>query len=81
MINHRKGETKNLEKLLKGNRDKMDLLQQEYSAYNRALKETESTLSNTSQLSYIEIISFLKNIIFLLSRLHQFRKESKIKSD
>lgn len=48
MINHRKGETKNLEKLLKGNRDKMDLLQQEYSAYNRALKETESTLSNSS---------------------------------
>lgn len=46
MINHRKGETKNLEKTLKGNRDKMDLLQQEYSAYNRALKETESTLSS-----------------------------------
>ncbi len=46
MINHRKGETKNLEKLLKTNRDKMDLLQQEYSAYNRALKETESTLGS-----------------------------------
>ncbi len=46
MINHRKGETKNLEKLLKSNRDKMDLLQQEYSAYNRALKETESTLNS-----------------------------------
>lgn len=46
MINHRKGETKNLEKSLKTNRDKMDLLQQEYSAYNRALKETESTLGS-----------------------------------
>jgi chromosome segregation ATPase len=46
MINHRKGETKNFDKQLKGNRDKMDLLQQEYSAYNRALKETESTLGS-----------------------------------
>ena len=46
MINHRKGETKNLEKTLKSNRDRMDLLQQEYSAYNRALKETESTLGS-----------------------------------
>lgn len=46
MINHRKGETKNFEKQMKANRDKMDLLQQEYSAYNRALKETESTLGS-----------------------------------
>ena len=46
MINHRKAETKNLDKTIKMNKDKMDLLQQEYSAYSRALKETETTLSS-----------------------------------
>ena len=48
-VNQRRAETKNLEKSLKINKEKMDLLQQEYSAYNRALKETEATL-NTNNL-------------------------------
>lgn len=43
-INQRKAETRNLEKSVKMNKDRMDQLQQEYSAYSRALKETETTL-------------------------------------
>jgi chromosome segregation ATPase len=46
MINHRRAETKNLDKTIKMNKDKMELLQQEYSAYSRALKETETTLNS-----------------------------------
>lgn len=45
MINQRNSERKNLEKSLKLNKDRTETLQQEYSAFNRALKETENTLS------------------------------------
>jgi chromosome segregation ATPase len=45
MLNHRRSEIKNQEKSLKINKDKMDLLQQEYSEYDRALKETEKALN------------------------------------
>ena len=57
-LNQRKAETKNYEKSLKINKDKMDLLQQEYSAFNRALKETEAALSATNSVS---IFIFLDN--------------------
>jgi hypothetical protein len=46
ILNQRRSETKNLDKSIKMNKDKMDLLQQEFNAFNRALKETEGALSN-----------------------------------
>lgn len=45
ITNQRHSEIKNLEKSLQINKDKMDLLQQEYSQFNRALKETENKLT------------------------------------
>ncbi len=45
ILNQRRSEIKNFEKSIKINRDKMELLQQEYSAFSRALKETEQALS------------------------------------
>lgn len=58
MINQRKSEAKNLEKSIKLNKDRMDTLQQEYSAFSRALKETEGTL-NTINLEKAQKSSFL----------------------
>jgi chromosome segregation ATPase len=55
-LNQRKSETKNLDKSLKINKDKMDTLQQEYSAYNRALKETESALNAINMVNNFIII-------------------------
>ena len=45
ILNQRKAEIKNLDKMLKSNRDQIDRIQEEYSAFNRALKETEKTLN------------------------------------
>lgn len=46
ITNQRYSEIKNLEKSLQINKDKMDTLQQEYSQFNRALKETETKLAS-----------------------------------
>lgn len=52
MINQRKTEIKNLEKLLKLNKDQIDNIQDKYSKFSRALKETETmlTAANTVRL-------------------------------
>ena len=63
-LNQRKAETKNYEKSLKINKDKMDLLQQEYSAFNRALKETEAALNATNLVSLL--FNLGKCVIFKL---------------
>lgn len=58
MINQRKSEAKNMDKTLKLNKDRMDTLQQEYSAFSRALKETEATL-NTVNMEKAQKNNFL----------------------
>lgn len=55
VTNQRNSETKNLEKSLKINKDKVDVLQQEYSAFSRALKETESALN---AINFVSLIKF-----------------------
>ena len=51
MKNQRTAEMKNIEKALKNNKMKMDILQEEYNAYNRALNETEKQLSSLNSVS------------------------------
>ncbi|CAF0999398.1 unnamed protein product [Brachionus calyciflorus] len=46
VINQRKSEQKNLDKTLKLNKEKKDVLQQEFSAFDRALKETMNQLNS-----------------------------------
>lgn len=48
MINTRKSEHKNLDKSLKLNKERKDVLQQEFSAFDRALKETVSQLNSVN---------------------------------
>lgn len=45
LLNQRKAESHNLEKSLKINKEKMDIVQQEFSSFNKILKQTESQLS------------------------------------
>jgi hypothetical protein len=52
MLNQRKAEIKNLEKNLKSNKDQIDRIQDEYSAFNRALKETENALNSINTVRY-----------------------------
>lgn len=54
ITNQRNSEIKNLEKSLQINKDRMDLLQHEYSQFNRALKETENKLSAINLVIKIE---------------------------
>ena len=51
MKNQRTAELKNIEKSLKNNKTKMEILQEEYNAYNRALNETEKQLTSLNSVS------------------------------
>jgi hypothetical protein len=73
-LNQRRSEIKNLEKSIKINRDKMELLQQEYSAFSRALKETEQALT------VINTVGFFFGSYYCLFSLKSFKKRKKYKS-
>lgn len=51
ITNQRVSEIKNLDKSLQITKDRMDTLQQEYSQFNRALKETEAKLTSIKLVS------------------------------
>ena len=59
MKNQRTSEIKNIEKSLKINKIKIDLLQEEYNAYNRALNETEKQLNglNTEKMEKTSVVN------------------------
>ncbi len=50
---------KNYEKTIKINKDKIDLLQQEFNAFNRALKETEQALNTINTVIFLLCLRLL----------------------